>query len=174
MSNYFKIFIAVFSAIVIANVFLSKLFSYWYQSDTELAIKQTEQKIAQYQKANAINIASMEKYQQKKYKLMVEKQAADIHWQQQESYENKLKYEAKRNKEAKDKKAYVTKREERKLKRERQREKERSQYKNKMADKEHIRNENKKTCRHWTEEYKRNPIAQNKSYRDTSCKRVYQ
>ena len=178
MSYYFKIFITVVLAVIVGNVTISTLFTYWYQSETDLAIQQSKVKLEKYQKANAIKIASMENHQKQHYSLMINKQLDEQINRQQRwdrtNYENKLKYNANKLNKDKNKKLDEDRRAADKKKRETIRAKERLQQKNRLADKLHIRRENLKTCNHWTKAYKLNPTIKNKNFKRTSCNRVYQ
>lgn len=188
MSNTFKIFIAVFLAIIAANFFNSAMFRLWYPSKTDLAIQQSQQYIDNYNKLNAERVKStIQKIENQrneyidntmKQRYTPARQNSSVFFSNQNSsanktytdnsmYANQLKA---LEKEKKERDAALKARQ-----REQSKENEirRKRRENKMADLQHIRSENMKTCKYWTAEYKRHPIAQNEIYKKTSCDRAY-
>lgn len=176
MSHYFKIFIAVFAAIIGANLVISTLFSFWYKSETDLAIEKSQKQIEMHQQANENRVKAIQEQQQQKYALMSEsmklKQQETMRKLELDSWERDIQrkaYDEQREKlKAQRKIEYQKEREKRQLLREKQR----IQNKNKLADQEHIRRENQKTCQFWIEQYQENPTAKNKSMRQSSCERA--
>lgn len=183
MSNTFKIFIAVFLAIIAANFFNSAMFRLWYPSDTQLAVQQSQKYIDDYNKMQAERVESTLKYHEQVRSEYLDNSikqnfgssnqnrnifsnsnnnnATNISYIDNSKYAQQVKQLEKENKERKNAQN------ERKRLRDIENETRRKKHENKMADLEHIRSENMKTCNFWKAEYQRNPIAQNEMHKKT-------
>jgi hypothetical protein len=177
MNKYIKLFIVVFTAVILANVFSSTLIGFWYKSETDKALELSKKQIEQYQKLNTSNTKSIIERQQNQYLLSSEKlnqkQNIQQYQREQSAYERKLKYEAarERTKQLKEEraKAYEVKREKQKL----AREKNKIKQMHRQADREHIRKQNLETCQFWIDAYKNSPTLKNNELRTSSCNRAY-
>lgn len=179
MSNTFKIFIAVFLAIIAANFFNSAMFRLWYPSDTQLAVQQSQKYIDDYNKMHAQRVESTLKYHEQERKAYLESatnQKFSSSYPSSNSFSNRKTSfnsdyaEQKRKRKKAEREAAQ---QERQRLRDIENETRRKRQKNKLADLEHIRSENMKTCKFWTDEYKRNPVSQNEIHKQTSCDRAY-
>lgn len=188
MSNMFKIFIAVFLAIIAANFFNSAMFRLWYPSETELAIQESQKYLDNYNKANAERVkATIQQIEKERSEYIdntmnqrfnASNQNRNVFFSNQTNSDNNAyvdnsKYAQQLKLLEKENKKRRNAENERLRAQSKENEARRKRHENKMADLQHIRSENMKTCKYWTAEYERNPAAQNKIYKKTSCDRAY-
>lgn len=184
MNKYLKLFLAIFGAIMLANIVSSGMYSYLYRSETEKAIEQSKKHVEQMQKNQQAYIQtkvdrqntqlSNTAYKANSFNSFNIKNEQTAYQKQQDNNYKRSLYQ-KKNKEAARLKRLKReqKREDAKEKAKLQREKYRIKQANARADREHIKKENLKTCKFWTQQYKDTPTAKNKSLKQTSCERAY-
>ena len=180
MNKYLKLSIAVFSAILLANIVTTSFYSFIYRSETEKAIERSNKHIEDIKKRQQEflqqNASNQHKAFNEQYKSSLLRSNNNLEWHSRKNnYNYQRDLEDKRRKKIAEKRR-LEREKERKYEREKVRllnEKYRIQQANKQADREHIRKENIKTCEFWTKKYKDKPTAKHESLRQSSCKRAY-
>ena len=184
MSKYFKLFLAIFGAIVLANIATSGMFTYFSNSATERAIEQSQKHIESIQNnqqaylqatVDRQEIGFNHNYSTAKSFNSLNAKAQQKAYQKQQDQNYQISLRNKKNKDLtrlriieRDKK-----REEAKEKSRLKNEKYKLKEANKRADREHIKKENMKTCKFWTQQFEDNPTAKNNALKQTSCDRAY-
>lgn len=168
--------IAVLSIFVI-NFLFSSLFSYFYQSETEIAIQKSSLYLEQAKKNQEVYLEA--KYQASnnmlKQQLEIERQIKQQIQNSQNNYgyNTREKIQEERLRQQAYEKVRQEKKEERSQKQVKLEEIARRKRELERADRAHVRNENIKTCTYWTQQYKELSSAKNKAFKEDACSRAY-
>lgn len=163
-------------SLTIFSLTASCIFSFLYQSETEKAIQESSLYLEQAKK-------NQEAYLEAKYKnenIALKRQLEferKVYLQTQNSkpsYGYKINIEEQRVRQALYDEKRQKIREEKKEKQRILREKNKRRAEQDRADRIHIRKENMKTCKFWSEKYRELPSDKTKLLKEKSCKRAYQ
>lgn len=178
MSHIVRLILIAIISVYIFSFIGTRIFSYFYQSDAEIAIQKSSLYLEQVKKSQDAYLEA--EYKSENYALKQQLEfERKVHLQIQSSKDRYgYKTNAEREQERIRQKTYEQEqqkiREERREKQRRLNEKKKREYEQERADRAHVRKENMKTCNFWTAKYKETPSNKNKYLKEKSCERAYQ